>query len=147
MSGGTPGSDHPPVSAVSSLEAARPLFRAHAELCKALGHEHRIAIMHAVCRQERSVAELATALDLPAHTISQHLQVLRAQRLVRARKDGQTVYYVIANAKFMEACLLMQQALLEEHEAEGRSLRVAEALDAIKPRRPAPSESGHASIR
>ena len=47
-----------------------------------------------------------------------------------SRKDGQTVYYHVTNQKFIEACALMRQALVEQHLAQGESLQAAELLDA-----------------
>ena len=37
------------------------------------------------------MGELAAALELRDFTVSQHLAVLRRERLVRARRDGQTI--------------------------------------------------------
>lgn len=45
--------------------------------------------------------------------------------LVRPRKEGQTVYYSITDPKFIEACSLIRQALLDQHRAEGQSLQSA----------------------
>ena len=115
---------------VATSENLRALYRAHAELCRALGHEHRIAILHAVCEEELCVGDLAAALGLPVHTVSQHLRVLREHQLVRARKDAQQVYYRLTNPKFMAACLLIREALVEQHQAEGASLLAADLLDA-----------------
>ncbi len=82
------------------------------------------------------VSDLAAALELPLHTVSQHLRVLRDHNLVRSRKDGQLVYYVVTNTKFTEACVLIRQALVEQHKVEGESLLAAELLDV---RQPAPA--------
>ena len=43
------------------------------------------------------------------------------------------MYYSIANPKFMDACGLMRQGLIEEHQAEGQSLQWAAGfLDALE---------------
>ncbi len=47
-----------------------------------------------------------------------------------SRKEGQTVYYRVTNMKFIEACALIRQALVEQHLAQGESLQAAELLDA-----------------
>jgi hypothetical protein len=36
----------------------------------------------------------------------------------------------VTNQKFMEACALMRQALIEQHQEQGESLQAAEAYDA-----------------
>jgi ArsR family transcriptional regulator, virulence genes transcriptional regulator len=115
----------------------KPLFRMHAELCKAMANEHRQAILHAICNNEKCVGELATEIGISVHNVSQHLRVLKERRLVASRKEGQTVYYRVTNQKFMEACALMRQALIEQHQEQGESLQAAELYDARQRTTPA----------
>jgi ArsR family transcriptional regulator len=111
----------------------KPLFRMHAELCRALANEHRQAILHAICNDEKCVGDLAAEIGISVHNVSQHLRVLKERRLVSSRKEGQSVYYRVTNMKFMEACALIRQALVEQHLAQGESLQAAEFLDARQP--------------
>ncbi len=108
----------------------KPLFRMHAELCKAMANEHRQAILHTICNDEKCVGDLAAEIGISVHNVSQHLRVLKERRLVASRKEGQTVYYHVTNQKFMEACALMRQALIEQHLEQGESLQAAELYDA-----------------
>jgi DNA-binding transcriptional ArsR family regulator len=108
----------------------KPLFRMHAELCKAMANEHRQAILHTICNDEKCVSDLAAEIGISVHNVSQHLRVLKERRLVASRKEGQTVYYHVTNQKFMEACALMRQALIEQHQEQGESLHAAELYDA-----------------
>ena len=111
----------------------RPLFKMHASVCQALASEHRLAIMYSLKEGERRVTDIAEEVGLSVHNVSQHLRVLRQALLVRPRKEGQTVYYSIANPKFMDACGLMRQGLIEEHQAEGESIQWAAGyLDALE---------------
>ena len=103
----------------------RPLFKMHASVCQALANEHRLAIMYGLKEGEKRVSDIADEIGISVHNVSQHLRVLRQALLVRSRKDGQTVYYSIANPKFMEACGLMRQGIVEQHQAEGDSLQWA----------------------
>jgi ArsR family transcriptional regulator, virulence genes transcriptional regulator len=114
----------------TELEDLKPLFRMHAELCKAMASEHRQAILHAICSDEKCVGDLASEIGISVHNVSQHLRVLKERRLVASRKDGHTVYYRVTNQKFIEACSLMRQALIEQHLEQGESLHVAELYDA-----------------
>ncbi|MBN1631843.1 MAG: winged helix-turn-helix transcriptional regulator [Thermoleophilia bacterium] len=118
------------IDAPSSMPGdMRPLFVLHAEMCQALANEHRVAIIYALKDGEKCVGELAAELGISVHNVSQHLRVLRQRSCVRARKEGQTVYYSITNPKFMQACALIREALLEEHRAEEESLRAAGLAD------------------
>ncbi len=107
-----------------------PLFRMHAELCKALANEHRQALLHALGDGEKCVGDLAIEIGISVHNVSQHLRVLKERRLVASRKAAQTVYYHVTNQKFLQACALIRQALVEQHQAQGESLQAAERLDA-----------------
>jgi len=118
------------LTADSQIEDLRPLYRMHADLCKALANEHRQAILHAICNDEKCVGDLAAEIGISVHNVSQHLRVLKERRLVASRKDGQTVYYRVTNMKFMEACSLMRQAIVEQYLAQGESLQAAELLEA-----------------
>lgn len=110
----------------------RPLHEMHAEMCQALANKYRLAIMHALKEGEKCVSDLAVELGISVHNVSQHLRVLRERLLVRSRKEGQTVYYSITNPKFVQACDLIREALLEEHSAAGKSLRAAAGLDSVE---------------
>ena len=108
----------------------KPVYRMHAELCKALANEHRQALLHAIADGEKCVGDLAAEIGISVHTVSQHLRVLKERRLVASRKEGQTVYYRVTNQKFIQACALIHEALVEQHLAQGESLQAAEFFDA-----------------
>lgn len=118
----------------SSASNMRALFQMHAEMCQAMANPHRLAIMYALKDGERCVGELATDLGISVHNVSQHLRILRERLLVRPRKEGQAVYYSITNPKFVQACALIREGLVEEHTATGRSLESARVLDSTSAR-------------
>jgi DNA-binding transcriptional ArsR family regulator len=106
----------------------RPLYEMHADMCQALANQYRLAIMHSLKDGEKCVSDLAAELGISVHNVSQHLRILRERLLVRGRKEGQTVYYSVTNPKFVQACALIREALIEEHSAAGQSLRAAAGL-------------------
>ena len=114
----------------------RPLYRMHAELCKALASEHRQALLHAIGDGEKCVGDLAAEVGISVHNVSQHLRVLKERKLVASRKEAQTVYYHVTNMKFIQACALIREALVEQHLAQGESLQAAELLDAARQQPP-----------
>ena len=67
------------------------------ELLRSLGNRHRLLILCQLTESERSVGDLAAFLGLRDSTVSQHLSLLRRDGLVRARRDGQTIWYSIAS--------------------------------------------------
>lgn len=69
------------------------------DLLKSLANRHRLLILCQLTNGERSVGDLAGYLALRDSTVSQHLSLLRRDGLVRARRDGQTIWYSIASPK------------------------------------------------
>lgn len=68
-----------------------------ATLLRLLGHEKRLMLLCMLGEGERSVGELQSRLDLSQSALSQHLARLRADGLVAARREGQSVFYRIAD--------------------------------------------------
>jgi len=121
--------DDSPTPPTADLAA---VYRMHAELCKALANEHRQAILHAIGDGEKCVGDLAAEVGIAVYNVSQHLRVLKERGLVVGRKEGQTVYYRVTNQKFIQACALIRQALVEQHAEQGESLQAAEMLDTVQ---------------
>ena len=62
-------------------------------LLKVLATKNRLMILCQLTEGEKCVGELVGLLRLRDATVSQHLSLLRKDRLVRPRREGQTVYY------------------------------------------------------
>lgn len=67
------------------------------ELLKSLANRHRLLILCQLIGAAKSVGQLADFLKLRDSTVSQHLSLLRRDGLVRARRDGQTIWYSVAS--------------------------------------------------
>lgn len=74
-------------------------------LLKAMANEARLMVLCQLIEGEKSVGELQDAVGLSQSAMSQHLAVLREQDIVTTRRDGQSVYYRIANG---DATALME---------------------------------------
>lgn len=64
---------------------------------KALANRHRLLVMCMLAEGEVSVGELNDRLPLSQSALSQHLAVLRRERLVTTRRSGQTIFYRVAD--------------------------------------------------
>lgn len=70
---------------------------AHAvELLKAMANEWRLMILCQLSEGEKTVSELQQILGLSQSALSQHLAVLRRERIVKATKQAQSVSYSLA---------------------------------------------------
>ena len=65
------------------------------ELLKAMSNRHRLLILCQLIEGEKSVGQLAEFLDIRDSTVSQHLALLRKDRLIAGRREGQTIWYRI----------------------------------------------------
>jgi ArsR family transcriptional regulator, virulence genes transcriptional regulator len=68
-----------------------------AKLLRALGNERRLMILCQLGDRERSVGELQPLVGLSQSALSQHLAVLRDEGVVATRREGQFVWYRIAD--------------------------------------------------
>ncbi|RDI97292.1 transcriptional regulator [Dyella solisilvae] len=66
---------------------------------KAMGSPNRLLLLCQLLEGERSVNELAEALGLAQSVVSQHLSLLRRDGLVTGRRDGQSIFYAICDAR------------------------------------------------
>ncbi len=64
-----------------------------AEFLRVLAHPRRIQILAELRSGERDVASLAKEAGLSHSSVSQHLMVLRAHRIVSERRVGRRVFY------------------------------------------------------
>jgi DNA-binding transcriptional ArsR family regulator len=79
-----------------------------AAIARALGDPKRLCVLESLAGGEASVGELATRVSCQVPNMSQHLAVLRSAGLVTTRRDGNTVYYRLANDRVLEAYQLLQ---------------------------------------
>ena len=66
------------------------------ELLKAMANEWRLMILCHLAEGEKTVSELQGVLGLSQSALSQHLAVLRREKIVRARKHAQSVSYSLS---------------------------------------------------
>jgi ArsR family transcriptional regulator len=70
-----------------------------AALLRALAHAARLKVLCELSGGERRVSDLVRASGLSQSALSQHLARLREDGLVATRRDAQTIYYSLADAK------------------------------------------------
>ncbi len=58
-----------------------------------MANPKRLMILCCLVRGEVPVGALASQVGLSQSALSQHLSKLRAQKLVKTRRDAQTIYY------------------------------------------------------
>ncbi len=78
-------------------QQAIPTARAEeaSQILKALASPHRLMIACRLAGGETTVGALAAEIGVRESVVSQHLAVLRRERLVSARRDGQSIHYAL----------------------------------------------------
>lgn len=72
-------------------------FARAAALFRAAGDVSRLRLLHLLEQGEWCVSELADAEGTKMSTLSQQLRVLYAERIVKRRREGKHIYYVLAD--------------------------------------------------
>ena len=85
------------VHAVEPRLLSDEVYMSLATLFKLFGDSTRVRILHALEQHELCVCDLAALLGMTKSAISHQLKSLRLARLVKYRRDGQNVYYSLAD--------------------------------------------------
>jgi rhodanese-related sulfurtransferase/predicted transcriptional regulator len=100
------------------------IYEQFARIGKALSSPKRLELLELICQGEKTVETLSRETGLSVANTSQHLQTLRAARLIKSQKEGLYVKYRLADEMVCEFFRSMR--VLAEH-------RLAE-VDVIKRR-------------
>ncbi len=70
------------------------------EIFKALADNTRLTILKLLSRREMAVCELIDALKLSQPAVSHHLKILKQARLVKDKREGKWIFYVVDKENF-----------------------------------------------
>lgn len=93
----------------AELVALRPHATEAARLLKALANPHRLLLLCVLSEGEQSVGELNQRVALSQSALSQHLAVLRHDRLVTTRRAAQTIFYALEDGPAVEIIRLLHR--------------------------------------
>jgi rhodanese-related sulfurtransferase len=85
------------MKAVDHREFKDRLFGQFARIGKALSSPRRLEIVDLLAQGERTVEEIAGETAMSVASASQHLQVLKAARMIEARREGLYAHYRLAD--------------------------------------------------
>ena len=112
-----------PEQKVPSRDMQRDLYRRHADLCKVFSHATRLQVLNILRVQEMSVSDLARELGVGIGNLSQHLNMMKQRRVLESRKEGNNIYYRLANPKMLKAFDFIREILFEQMERESDLIR------------------------
>ena len=79
------------------------------EFLKSMANPQRLRILCLIMEGERPVGEIAEAIGANQSSVSQNLALMRREGLVAPRRDGQTIYYRIAEKKLAKVLKLLAE--------------------------------------
>ena len=97
--------DMPETKSEMPDDAPHPLqaqAEAAAAMLSALANPHRLMILCLLIEAELPVGALAERVGLSQSALSQHLARMRHQGIVAARREGQSIYYSVADPAVRE---------------------------------------------
>lgn len=100
--------DQKKVSAVIKKMKSETTMQRIAETFKVLGDATRTKIIFALSIQELCVCDIANLLNMTRSAVSHQLRILRNMRLVKYRKKGKMVFYLLDDdhiANLFSECL------------------------------------------
>ncbi len=119
---------------MSSREVRDRLYEQFARVGKVTGHPKRLELLDLLCQGERTVEELAHAVELKLTTASAQLKVLREARLVSVRRAGKHVYYGIADDSVCRLLQAVQEVARTQLSEVAETVRTHfEARDPVEP--------------
>jgi ArsR family transcriptional regulator len=97
-------------------------YNLHADICKTISSPRRLAIIDNIRKNEMTVNSIAKKTGILQANLSQHLAILRAKGVVKARRDGNNTYYSIINPKIIEAYDLISETLKETIQSRNKTV-------------------------
>ncbi len=93
-----------------------------AELFKIFGDANRIKILFGLSQGEMCVCDIVNLLGVTQSAVSHQLRILKQSRLVKARKQGKSVYYSLDDNHIRQIfnCGLCHIEENYNHEGEGK---------------------------
>jgi len=86
---------------MEAKEFQKEIFSGLSKLLKAISNPSRLRIIEMLSQGEMPVEEIARGTGMSIANASQHLQVLKNSNIVRYRKEGHYVFYILASDEFL----------------------------------------------
>ena len=113
----------PSTSLAASIDL--PSMRKHsagaARLMRSLASPHRLMLLCVLVEGELSVGELNQRVPLSQSALSQHLAVLRREKLVTTRREAQTIYYAVVDGPALSIVRVLHDEFCGAPKAARRS--------------------------
>jgi DNA-binding transcriptional ArsR family regulator len=86
------------------MDELERVFDAVAAYFSVLSEPTRLRIMHAICETEKTVSQIVEEIGATQTNASRHLSIMFRAGVLARRKEGNLVYYRVADASMVEIC-------------------------------------------
>ena len=93
------------------------LILLHERICPALDHPLRMKILYLLKDKVMNVGELTQEMGIPQSSVSRHLRVLRERGLVRAEREGTTIWYALTESELATVIDILRRILARQLKA------------------------------
>jgi len=107
--------------------ALQKIFQMQCEICKALAHPLRLAIVDRLKAGETAASDLIADLSISKANLSKHISLLIRNGIVESRRHGRQLFYTLIDPEIHKACAIMRSILY-------RRLKEGEKLASAIPR-------------
>ncbi len=105
---------------------SKKIYELHAEVCRTLSSPKRLEILDMLRGKEMTVGALSQKLGIKKANLSQHLAILKQNRILISRRSGLNIYYKISNPKIIQAYDILREVL------KGRLIQDGKLIKSIK---------------
>ena len=86
------------------MDELDPVFNAVASYFSVLSEPTRLRIMHAICETEKPVSQIVEEIGATQTNASRHLGIMFRSGVLSRRKEGNLVFYRVADPSMVEIC-------------------------------------------
>ena len=86
------------------MDELDPVFDAVARYFSMLSEPMRLRIVRTICEEEKSVSQIVEALSASQTNVSRHLGLMHRAGVLARRKEGNQVYYQVADETLVDIC-------------------------------------------
>ena len=107
-----------------SKRLLQKIFEMQCDICRALGHPLRLAIVDRLNDRETAASDLISELQISKANLSKHVALLTHAGIVESRREGRLIFYRLTDPEIHKACAIMR-SILYRRLKEGEKLASA----------------------
>jgi DNA-binding transcriptional ArsR family regulator len=105
------------------------IYHLQCDICKALGHPLRLALLNRLGSKEITASDLIADLGISKVNLSKHMSMLAHAGIVESRRSGRQMLYRLTDPEIHKACDIMRSILYRRLK---RGEKLASAITSVQ---------------